>query len=164
METRKIFCYECKNLELSDCYGECSAGHRGIVNPYDTCKYAEKSKVYVASKPPILNAALIRFQDGKFIVHKYCRYEDAMEVMEIEKKNPEYSGASWTVVDFTEEMNAAAANKATEQLEECSSDCCIFNPKGVCLYPLLFGKKAKVTEDGCSSGIVNAEAGKGAEE
>ena len=51
-----------------------------------------------------------------------------------------------------------------EQLEECSSDCCIFNPKGVCLYPLLFGKKAKVTEDGCSSGIVNAEAGKGAEE
>lgn len=163
MEKDKVFCYECKNLTFSDRYGECSKGHRGIVNPYDSCPHAEKRATNVASEPPILNAALVRFQDGEFNVHKYCHMEDAKEVLEMEKKNPKYSGSFWTIVDFTDEMKAAAGEEMTKGLDECSSDCCIFNPKGICLYPLLYGKKAEVTEDGCLSCIVKTEAKEGVE-
>lgn len=107
MESKKIYCYECKNLEFSECYGDCAAGHRSIVNPYDSCEFAQKRETYVASEPPILNAALIRFQNDQFVVHKYCTFEDAKIVMEMEKKNPDYIGASWTIVDFTIEMSMA---------------------------------------------------------
>ena len=36
----KITCKECKHLMFSDCYGECNKTLR-IVNPDDTCEYAE---------------------------------------------------------------------------------------------------------------------------
>lgn len=38
--------------------------------------------------------------------------------------------------------------------EECSSGLCIFNPEGVCLFPLLYGKAPMLTEeDGCLSSV-----------
>lgn len=40
-----IYCKDCENLMFSDCYGECAKGHKGIVNPHDTCKHAKR-------KPP----------------------------------------------------------------------------------------------------------------
>lgn len=33
---------ECKHLIFSDCYGECSKGYRGIVNPDSSCGKGEK--------------------------------------------------------------------------------------------------------------------------
>ena len=33
---------ECKYLMFSDCYGECSKGHLGIVMPHDFCSYGER--------------------------------------------------------------------------------------------------------------------------
>ena len=36
----KVTCLNCKHLMFSDCYGECNKQLR-IVNPNDTCKYAE---------------------------------------------------------------------------------------------------------------------------
>ena len=36
-------CKNCKHLQFSDCYGECSKGYiSGIVHPYDSCKHFEK--------------------------------------------------------------------------------------------------------------------------
>lgn len=38
-----VTCKDCKYLTFSDCYGECGAGYRGIVQPDDSCEYG-KSK------------------------------------------------------------------------------------------------------------------------
>ena len=38
----RVRCGDCKHLMYSDCYGECGAGHRGIVRPDDTCPYGER--------------------------------------------------------------------------------------------------------------------------
>ena len=32
---------------------------------------------------------------------------------------------------------------------ECMSETCLFNPEGVCVFPLLYGHEAEVTDDGC---------------
>ena len=40
-----IYCKDCEHLMFSDCYGECANGHKGIVNPNDTCEHAKR-------KPP----------------------------------------------------------------------------------------------------------------
>ena len=37
-----VRCKECKYLMFSDCYGECSKGHLGIVMPHDFCSYGER--------------------------------------------------------------------------------------------------------------------------
>jgi hypothetical protein len=37
---QKVTCLNCKHLMFSDCYGECKKKLR-IVNPSDTCEYAE---------------------------------------------------------------------------------------------------------------------------
>lgn len=37
-----VHCADCKHIMYSDCYGECSAGHRGIVRPDDTCPHGER--------------------------------------------------------------------------------------------------------------------------
>lgn len=38
--------------------------------------------------------------------------------------------------------------------EECDSEHCIFNPEGVCLFPMLYGKAPMLTEeDGCLSSV-----------
>lgn len=34
-----VLCKDCEHLMFSDCYGECSKAHKGIVNPDDTCDY-----------------------------------------------------------------------------------------------------------------------------
>ena len=39
-----IYCKDCENLMFSDCYGECTNGHKGIVSPNDTCEHAKKRK------------------------------------------------------------------------------------------------------------------------
>lgn len=41
-EKETTFCKDCEHLMFSDCYGECSKGHKGIVKPNDTCKYATR--------------------------------------------------------------------------------------------------------------------------
>lgn len=38
----EIKCKDCKYLMYSDCYGECSQGYKGIVQPDDSCKYGER--------------------------------------------------------------------------------------------------------------------------
>ena len=37
-----VQCKDCKHLMFTDCYGECSKGHRGIVKPDDSCEFGEK--------------------------------------------------------------------------------------------------------------------------
>lgn len=37
-----VLCKDCEHLMFSDCYGECSKGYRGIVNPTDTCEHGIK--------------------------------------------------------------------------------------------------------------------------
>ncbi len=39
-----VYCKDCEHLMFSDCYGECGAAHKGIVQPNDTCEYAVKRK------------------------------------------------------------------------------------------------------------------------
>jgi hypothetical protein len=41
-ETERVRCADCNHLVFSDCYGECGAGHRGIVRPDDTCPHGER--------------------------------------------------------------------------------------------------------------------------
>ena len=41
-ETERVRCGDCKHLMYSDCYGECGAGHRGIVRPDETCPHGER--------------------------------------------------------------------------------------------------------------------------
>ena len=40
--TDPVHCKDCQHLMFSDCYGECSKGHKGIVKPDDSCKYGVK--------------------------------------------------------------------------------------------------------------------------
>ena len=35
-------CKDCRNLEITGCYGECRKGYLGIVRPDDFCSRAEK--------------------------------------------------------------------------------------------------------------------------
>lgn len=37
-----VRCKDCKYLMFSDCYGECSRGHMGIVSPDDYCSRGER--------------------------------------------------------------------------------------------------------------------------
>lgn len=37
-----VRCKECKHLEITGCYGECSKGYLGIVRPECYCCYGEK--------------------------------------------------------------------------------------------------------------------------
>jgi hypothetical protein len=39
-----VKCKECEYLMFSDCYGECSKGYKGIVNPNDSCGKGKKAK------------------------------------------------------------------------------------------------------------------------
>jgi hypothetical protein len=39
-----VRCKDCKHLMFSDCYGECSAGHYGIVRPDHFCNYGERKE------------------------------------------------------------------------------------------------------------------------
>lgn len=43
-DKKAVRCAECEYLMFSDCYGECSKGYKGIVNPNDTCKYGKLKK------------------------------------------------------------------------------------------------------------------------
>ena len=43
-DKKTVRCAECEYLMFSDCYGECSKGYRGIVNPDDTCQYGKLKK------------------------------------------------------------------------------------------------------------------------
>lgn len=38
----KVPCKECKHLEITGCYGECSQAHKGIVMPDDSCPHGER--------------------------------------------------------------------------------------------------------------------------
>lgn len=37
-----VRCRNCKHLMFSDCYGECAAGHYGIVQPDHFCSYGKR--------------------------------------------------------------------------------------------------------------------------
>lgn len=39
-----VRCKDCKHLIFSDCYGECGAGHLGIVRPDDFCSYGARKE------------------------------------------------------------------------------------------------------------------------
>ena len=34
--------------------------------------------------------------------------------------------------------------------EECMSETCAFNPEGICRFPLVYGRKPRLSEEGCS--------------
>lgn len=40
-----VRCKDCQHLTFSDCYGECGAGHMGIVRPDDFCSYGVRKEV-----------------------------------------------------------------------------------------------------------------------
>lgn len=33
--------------------------------------------------------------------------------------------------------------------EECMSECCVWNPGGICMYPIVYGKRPDIDEYGC---------------
>lgn len=37
-----VRCKDCRHLEISGCYGECSRGYLGIVEPWDYCSEGER--------------------------------------------------------------------------------------------------------------------------
>lgn len=37
-----VYCKDCEYLMFSDCYGECSQAHKGIVSPDDSCGYGKR--------------------------------------------------------------------------------------------------------------------------
>lgn len=37
-----VMCKDCEHLMFSDCYGECGAGHYGIVSPGHTCPHGKR--------------------------------------------------------------------------------------------------------------------------
>ena len=39
-----VRCKDCKYLMFSDCYGECGAGHLGIVRPDDFCSRGKRKE------------------------------------------------------------------------------------------------------------------------
>lgn len=39
-----VRCKDCKHLMFSDCYGECSKAHFGIVSPNDFCSRGERKE------------------------------------------------------------------------------------------------------------------------
>lgn len=41
---QKVYCKDCKYLKFSDCYGECSKGYLGIVQPNDYCSRGERKE------------------------------------------------------------------------------------------------------------------------
>lgn len=38
----QVLCKECKNLEITGCYGECGKAYKGIVMPNDSCPHGER--------------------------------------------------------------------------------------------------------------------------
>ncbi len=39
--------------------------------------------------------------------------------------------------------------------EECMSETCVFCPEGICMFPLLYGRKAEYLEDyGCKDSVI----------
>lgn len=41
-----------------------------------------------------------------------------------------------------------------ELCEECMSETCAFNPEGVCMFPMVYGRKPRLDEDGCKDWIL----------
>lgn len=37
-----VHCKDCQHLMFSDCYGECTKCHLGIVRPDDSCEFGER--------------------------------------------------------------------------------------------------------------------------
>lgn len=36
-----------------------------------------------------------------------------------------------------------------QMCEECMSEYCVWNPGGICMYPIVYGKRPDLDEDGC---------------
>ena len=41
-----------------------------------------------------------------------------------------------------------------QMCEECMSETCAFNPEGICMFPMVYGKKAELNEDGCQDWVL----------
>lgn len=41
-ENEPVHCKDCQHLMFSDCYGECTKCHLGIVRPDDSCEFGER--------------------------------------------------------------------------------------------------------------------------
>ena len=50
-------------------------------------------------------------------------------------------------VDRTSELSTLAIRKCL--CEECMSETCAFNPEGICMFPMVYGEKPVVNDDGC---------------
>lgn len=37
-----VHCKDCQHIMFSDCYGECTKCHLGIVRPDDSCEFGER--------------------------------------------------------------------------------------------------------------------------
>ena len=55
-------------------------------------------------------------------------------------------------VEHTPEITRLAWSRSC-LCSECSSSLCIWNPEGICLFPLISGRKAIVTGEGCNDCI-----------
>ena len=45
-----------------------------------------------------------------------------------------------------------------EGCQECMSDCCAFNPEGICTFPLVYGRQPEINDsDGCLDCLIRRE-------
>ena len=44
-------------------------------------------------------------------------------------------------------------NRRAALCEECMSETCVFNPEGICVFPIFSGRKAEISDDGCMDWI-----------
>ena len=50
-------------------------------------------------------------------------------------------------VDRTLELSSLAIRKCL--CDECMSETCAFNPEGICMFPMVYGEKPVMNDDGC---------------
>lgn len=59
-----------------------------------------------------------------------------------------YSGGVAALL-YPQQKNPASKNEKICDCEECMSEHCIYNPHGICKLPLVKGRPALITENGC---------------
>lgn len=59
-------------------------------------------------------------------------------------------------VDRTEDL--AKLQYRSLLCDECCSETCIFNPEGICRFPLVCGRKPNISEDGCADWVYKEQS------
>jgi len=62
-----------------------------------------------------------------------------------------------SLFDRNGKLCGSELNRRAALCQECMSEHCIFNPEGICLVPLVFGRVPELTDEGCLDWIGNEE-------